>query len=360
MHAIVLALALLGTNPAAAAEQSLPAIDRVVARQLGQDAPGIAVLVTRAGKVVHMRGYGYANLQDEIAVSADTVFDLASVSKQMTALGAALLIADGRLSLDSEIGDVLPEFASDGVERAITLSDLIHHVAALPDYLSAEDIEFSATSSNAEVVDWLAGMPLTGSPGLRYEYSNSAYLLLASTIAAAAGTPDLRSFLRQRVWQPLGMRSTSIATPAAGVKRQQIARGYKGEGGDFELSEEPSQVQGDGSVLTTLRDLARYEQALVEHRLLDAAHTEMLFQNGEFDNGNPIDDGEGYGYGFGWSLGEWNGSSYASHGGSWMGTATYYLRNLDSGVSVIVLANGEDLDAEALASAVEAAYSKSE
>lgn len=137
MHAIVLALALLGTNPAAAAEQGLPAIDRVVARQLGQDAPGIAVLVTRAGKVVHMRGYGYANLQDEIAVSADTVFDLASVSKQMTALGAALLIADGRLSLDSEIGDVLPEFASDGVERAITLSDLIHHVAALPDYLSA-------------------------------------------------------------------------------------------------------------------------------------------------------------------------------------------------------------------------------
>ncbi|HWS25388.1 MAG TPA: serine hydrolase domain-containing protein [Xanthomonadales bacterium] len=355
MHAIVLALALLGASPAAAVDQSLPAIDRIVARKLGQEAPGIAVLVMRSGKVVHMRGYGHANVQDKIAVNADTVFDLASVSKQMTALGAALLIADGSLSLDSEIGEVLPDFASDGVERAITVSDLIHHVAALPDYLNAEEVEFTATSSNAEVVDWLAGMPLTGPPGLRYEYSNSAYLLLASTIAAAAGTPDLRSFLRQRVWQPLGMSSTSIATPAAGVKRPQIARGYKGEDGQFELSEEPSQVQGDGSVLTTLRDLARYEQALVEHRLLDAAHTSMLFQNGEFDNGNPIDDGEGSGYGFGWSLGDWNGSRYATHSGSWMGTATYYLRNLDSGVSVIVLANGEDLDAEELASAVEAA-----
>lgn len=355
MHAIALALGLLCTGTLAATDANLPAIDRLVSREVGHGAPGIAVLVTRAGKVVHMRGYGYADLDQKIRVNADTVFDLASVSKQMTALGAALLIADGTLAIDSEVGEVLPEFASDGVERAITISDLLHHVAALPDYLSAEDIEFSASSTNAEVVDWLAGMPLTGSPGLRYEYSNSAYLLLANVIAAAADTPDLRSFLRQRVWRPLGMQSTSIATPAPGVKRGQIARGYKGEHGDFEISEEASQVQGDGSVLTTLRDLAHYEQALVEHRLLDAAHTQMLFENGEFDNGNPIDDGEGYGYGFGWSLGEWNGSRYAAHSGSWMGTATYYLRNLDSGVSVIVLANGEDLDAEALASAVERA-----
>lgn len=353
-------LLLASAGPTVAADPQIPAIDTLVTAVAGQEAPGIAVLVTRAGKVVHMRGYGYADLDREIAVSADTIFDLASVSKQMTALGAALLIADGSWTLETEVGDVLPGFASDGVERAITVGDLVHHVAALPDYLGDEAPTFSETTTNAEVVDWLSGMPLEGSPGLRYEYSNSAYLLLASAIAAAADTPDLRSFLRRRVWQPLGMSSTSIATPAAGVKRQQIARGYKGEDGEFEISEEPGLVQGDGSVLTNLRDLARYEQALVEHRLLDAAHTTMLFQNGEFDNGNPIDDGEGSGYGFGWSLGEWNGSSYASHSGSWMGTSAYYLRNLDSGVSVIVLANGEDLDAEALASAVEAAYSKSE
>lgn len=355
MHAIVLALALLHATPAASPDPNLPAIDALVAPVVGQAAPGIAVLVTRAGKPVHMRGYGYADLERHIDVSADTVFDLASVSKQMTAFGAALLIADGVFTLDSEIAQVIPEFASDGEERAITVGDLIHHCAALPDYLNAEDVEFTGTSTNAEVVEWLASMPLTGSPGLRYEYSNSAYLLLASAIAAAADTPDLRSFLRQRVWQPLGMSSTSIATPAAGVKRQQIARGYKGEDGEFEISEEPSQVQGDGSVLTTLRDLARYERALSEHRLLDAAHTKMLFENGEFDNGNPIDDGEGSGYGFGWSLGEWNGFRYATHSGSWMGTSTYYLRNLDSHISVIVLANGEDLDVEALATAVEAA-----
>jgi hypothetical protein len=114
-------------------------------------------------------------------------------------------------------------------------------------------------------------------------------------------------------------------------------------------------MQGDGSVLTNLRDLARYERSLVKHRLLDARHTAMLFRNGNFDNGNPIDDGEGSGYGFGWSVSTWNGSRYAAHSGSWMGTSTYYLRNLDSGISVIVLANVEDLDVESIATDVEAA-----
>lgn len=175
---------------------------------------------------------------------------------------------------------MLPQFASDGVERAITISDLLHHVAALPDYLNAEDIEFSASSTNAEVVDWLAGMPLTGSPGLRY---GSFQLGLS---AARQRDRRRRRHTRSaqfpapaRVAARFGIRSTSIATPAPGVKRGQIARGYKGEDGKLEISEEASQVQGDGSVLTTLRDLAHYEQALVEHRLLNAAHTKMLFEN---------------------------------------------------------------------------------
>lgn len=357
MRCIVAAVALwmAGTAASAPADPTLAQVDRVVAEVIGQDAPGIAVLVTRAGQAVHMRGYGYADLDEEIEVSADTIFDLASVSKQMTALAAALLIADGTWTQQSEVAEVLPDFASDGVERAITVGDLIHHTAALPDYLGDDAPTFSETTTNAEVVDWLAGMPLEGPPGLRYEYSNSAYLLLASAIAAAAGTPDLRALLQKRVWQPLGMRSTSIATPAPGVQRALVARGYKGTDGEFEISESPGLVQGDGSVLTSVRDLARYEAALCNRQLLDARHTAMLFENGEFDNGNPIDDGDGYGYGFGWTVGQWDGTRYAAHSGSWMGTAAYYLRNLDSGISVIVLANGEDLDVEALAGAIEAA-----
>lgn len=341
---------------AGAADPRLREVDAVVAGVVGVHTPGLAVLLTHAGAVVHIRGYGYADLERRIATTPDTVFDLASVSKQMTALAVALLIADGRWTLDTGVAEVLPEIVEDGVQRPLTVGDLVHHVGALPDYLEVWEQEFDASTTNPEVVAWLASQPLEGPPGLRYAYSNSGYLLLASAVAAAAGTPDLRSFLQQRVWQPLGMHSTSIARPAAGLRRDLVARGYAGGDGEFEISESPGLVQGDGSVLTNLRDLARYERALVEERLLDARHTAMLFRNGEFDNGNPLDDGEGYGYGFGWSLGTHEGSRYATHSGSWMGTSTYYLRNLDSGVSVIVLANVEDLDVETLATEVEAAF----
>ena len=355
MRMLLLAFALLPAVPASAqkTDPHLRVVDALVEARAGKDAPGIAVLVMHAGKVVHLRGYGYADVDREIPVDGDTLFDLASVSKQMTALAAALLIVDGTWTEDRAVAKILPDFASDGVERAITVGDLIHHVAALPDYLGDDAPEFTETTTNADVVDWLAEQPLTCAPGERYEYSNSAYLLLASAVAAAAGAKDLASFLHQRVWEPLGMRSTSIALPAPGVPRRRMSRGYRGDDGEFEVSESPGLVQGDGSVLTSLRDLSRYEAALAGQTLL-GRRTSMLFRNGRFDNGEPIDDGDGNGYGFGWLLGTWQGERYASHSGSWMGTATYYQRNLDSGVSVVVLANGEDLDTEELAGKIEA------
>jgi hypothetical protein len=91
-------------------------------------------------------------------------------------------------------------------------------------------------------------------------------------------------------------------------------------------------------VKTTLADLALYEAAIAANALVDSDQA-GLFRNGVFADGRPLDDGEGSGYGYGWSLFDRNGASYATHGGSWMGTATYFQRNLTSGVTVIVLAN---------------------
>lgn len=335
----------------AAADPRLPAVDAVVEAVVGVDAPGIAVLVSEHGKVRHLQGYGDADLDAETPVTPDTLFDLASVSKQMTALAAALLIEDGTLTPDAEIGSLIEAFDVPDEHRPVTINDLVHHLGALPDYWN--ELEgFGPRTDNAAVVDWLSGMPLKRAPGTRYEYSNSGYVLLASALAAAEGTPDLRTLLRQRVWQPLGMRSTGLVQPPAGVPASRIARGYKGSDGEFEPSRYPSVLQGDGSIVTSIRDLARYEAALAEGTLLD--DTDVLFVNGRYDNGRPIDDGEGTdaGYGYGWSLYEREGERHAGHAGSWMGTATYYQRNLDSGLSVIVLANGEDLDTQSLAEAI--------
>lgn len=337
--------------PARAADPHLPEVDALVAAVVGVDAPGVAILVSAQGEVRHLRGYGVADLDTETPVTPDTLFDLASVSKQMTALAAAMLVEDGTLGLDTEIGSLVESFAVPDEHRPVTVSDLVYHLGGLPDYW--KELEgFGQRTDNSAVLEWLSAMPLRQAPGTRYEYSNSGYVLLASTLAAAAGTADLRALLKNRVWQPLGMRSTGLVTPPAGVPSPRVARGYKGSEGEFEVSSYPSVLQGDGSVLSSIRDLARYEAALAEGSLLD--DTEQLFVNGSYDNGRPIDDGEGNqaGYGYGWSLYQRDGKRHAGHAGSWMGTAAYYQRNLDTGLSVIVLANGEDLDTQSLAEAI--------
>lgn len=338
-------------TPVRAADPHLPEVDALVEPVVGADAPGVAVLVSENGEVRHLRAYGVADMETKTPVTPDTLFDLASVSKQMTALVAAMLVEDGTLGLDTAVGSIIESFDVPDKHRPVTVGDLVYHLGGLPDYWN--ELEgFNENTDNDAVVEWLSSMPLRRAPGTRYEYSNSGYVLLASTLAAAAGTDDLHSLLKSRVWQPLGMSSTGLVTPPAGIPAGSVARGYKGSDGEFEVSVHPSVLQGDGSVLSSIRDLARYEAALADGSLLE--DTDQLFVNGKYDNGRPIDDGEGSkaGYGYGWSIYQRNGERHAGHAGSWMGTAAYYHRNLDTGLSVIVLANGEDLDTQSLAEAI--------
>ncbi len=331
-------------------------VDAVVEPLIGKDTPGLGVLVMKNGKVLHLKGYGEANIETGAPVTPDTLFDLASVSKEMTAMAAMLQIEDGLYEPETEISTILPAFADrPGDERALTVSDLVHHVAGLTDYLDGnEALDYQDETTNQEVIAWLARQKPVRPPGVKYEYSNSAYLTLGSLVAAADEEKSLDSVLYNRIFQPLGMTSTGLITSKR-VKLSRRARGYVGTGGDFELNEENTVTEGDGNVFTSLADLARYEQALATNGLLSEEATAKLFENGTYDDGSPIEvDGEGYGYG--WSLAEGK-QRYASHSGSWMGTSTYYQRNLTTGVTVILLANGEDMSNGDLAVDIESAIS---
>jgi CubicO group peptidase (beta-lactamase class C family) len=172
---------------------------------------------------------------------------------------------------------------------------------------------------------------------------------LGSLVAAADGADDLAAVLQSRLWDASGMADTALPDPIDPDRR---VSGYAGTGGDFEPSLDPNIVQGDGNVFSTLRDLARYEQGFWDATYL--SDTTALFTNGRFDDGTPVEDDSGEGYGYGWSLSNDGDSDYAAHTGSWMGTSTLYQRNLTSGVTVILLANGEDADLWELAADIEA------
>jgi CubicO group peptidase (beta-lactamase class C family) len=358
LSAFCLGAALLIGRATAQEPPVLEQIDALVEPYLGEQAPGIGVLAMRDGEVVHMRGYGLADLEAEIPVDENTVFDLASVSKQMTGLAAMLLIEEGRLHRGTKLGDVLPAFAAHETGgRALTVDDLLRHVSGLPDYLGGVDgLEYGPTTTNAEVIDWLAAQPLVRAPGTAFEYSNSGYLVLGTLVAAVDGQAGLAATLEARIWEKLGMEATGLVAPAEGVEPASIAKGYAGMGGEFVPSAEPNISEGDGNVFSSLADLARYEAGLARSELLHEDLTAALFATGMMDDGSPLVQEDGKtGYGFGWNLETIEGIHHASHSGSWMGTSTFYLRNLSSGLTVIVLANGEDMDSEALAQEIDTA-----
>lgn len=345
----VLALALVLLAPAALAAPHEAEIDAIVTPSLGAETPGLAVLVTRHGKTLIAKGYGLADLEKQIPVTPDTVFDLASVSKQMTALVALRFARDGRLDLDAPLHDALPGFQRPGEDaRPITALDLIHHVSGLPDYTG----DYTPVLANDDVVAWASVQKLDFAPGTAFSYSNTGYVVLASALAQVAGAASFGAVLQDEIFAPLGMTATAAPFPRAALKPGRVAIGYTRDGAGFAVNSDPGPITGDGSVFTSVNDLARYEAALDGHRLLDADATARLFANGAFEDGRPLADEDGDGYGFGWSVGD----NLAWHSGSWSGTSAYYLRELTSGVSVIVLANADGVATGDLACAIAQLY----
>lgn len=332
-----------GPGAAGAVEVRHPGVEAAVARYVGEQTPGVAVLVARHGRPLHLAGHGLADLARRTPVSVDTLFDLASVSKQMTALAAMLLVREGRLDPEAPVADVLPGFRGEGAKagRPVRVRHLVHHTSGLPDYLDEDArLRYSGSTTDAQVIDWLGSEPLDRKPGKRFDYSNTGYVVLASVVAAAAGANSLAEVLSARVFGPLGMTATGLVSPRHPERR---ATGYEGDRGGFTPSRWDTLAQGDGNVFSSIADMARYEAALSDGRLLDAAGMRALVTNGRLDDGRPIKD-EGEGYGWGWILEEEDGRTIiASHEGSWMGTAALYYRDLETGLSVIILANGEDL-----------------
>ena len=335
-------------------DPELESVDEVVASAVGKQTPGLGVLVMKDGEVLHMKGYGVADVESGKEVDADSLFDLASLSKEMTALAAMLQMKDGLYEKDTPISELLPVFAKTEFDgRPVNVGDLVHHLSGLTDYLSGDEtLDYGEKTTNAQVLEWLAKQPQDHPAGEKFDYSNSGYVTLGSLVAAADKADSLSDVLHARVWDKLDMDSTGLITP---VHPDRVVSGYKGEGGDFEPSDDTTNVEGDGNVFTSLRDLSKYEHALSQHELLSEEATDELFENGDYDDGSPIEDEDGKGYGFGWTVEEADGEKYAVHTGSWKGTATYYQRNLTTGVTVIVLANNEDAGVVPLAEAIESA-----
>ncbi len=334
----------LGAEVGAASQFSLGAkptaeIDRLVADSLWENGPGVAVLILDQG-TVWQKGYGLSDVEKQRPITPDTVFDLASVSKQMTAIAILILMEAGELELEDAVIEHLPDFADPNPDDPILIADLLYHTSGLADYTGdawqGTDAAFARLTVE-EHLQWLNTQEIEGDRGVEFEYNNSGYALLALIIERVSGQP-FRDFMAEQIFRPLGMNNTVVFADLA----QQIpnrAEGYAvSPEGTFNPSASPSVIAGDGNIFSSIADLARYDQGLRNGDLVEPATLQLAFTPGTLDNG------ESFAYGLGWAVGP----DYVEHSGSWYGTSTFYRHYTEMPVTIIVLSNDENYPVDEL------------
>ncbi len=316
-----------------------------------RDAPGAAVLVLIDGRTIFQRGYGVADLRSSRGIDEHTNFRLASVTKQFTAMAVMLLVHDGKLTYDTRLTDVFPDFPDYG--KSIAIRNLLNHTSGLLDYEDLMPRTFSSEVQiqDAEVLDLLKRRTATKfAPGSQWEYSNSGYVVLGEIVARVSGMP-FGTFLRDRVFGPLNMNQTLAYQKGKNTISNRAFGHSRVKGAWQETDQSPtSATLGDGGVYSSLADLARWDQALRRHTLLSESEMQAWATPVSVPGGSVVEpDGTPAAYGFGWFLNSYRGHARMWHYGETIGFRTAIQRFPADSLTVIILCNRSDLNPTALA-----------
>jgi CubicO group peptidase (beta-lactamase class C family) len=331
LSAILVSFLLSGS----AAGQSPGDLDAIARSYYPENEPGAAVLVTKNGEALLRKGYGLADLEQGIRIEPDMVFRIGSVTKQFTAAATLLLEQEGKLSVSDDLRRFLPDFPRGG--RVIRIEHLLTHTSGIRSYtdMPAFGKDMRKDRSVEEIIDLFRDEPLAFEPGEKYAYNNSGYILLGAIIEKASGK-SYEAFLREKIFEPLGMSQTYYGSASRIIPRR--AQGYDGAAGEFENAEYLSMTlpYAAGSLLSTVDDLAKWDRALYGTALLDKASLDKWWK--PFS----LSSGESTHYGYGWSISSYEGRAVIGHGGGINGFTCHLLRIPEEGVLVVVLTNRND------------------
>ncbi len=305
------------------------------------ETPGCAVAVTHPGGE-HLAAFGMADLENPSPVTDGTVFDLGSVSKQLTSGAIALLVADERLDLGADVTELLPDVGP--FSGVVTVADLIHHTSGLPDYiglLDADDDEVTTTD------DALAALAADGSwsgatPGAGFQYSNTNYLLLSEIVEAVDGR-SLVEFSDEEIFEPLGMDQTAVRDDQGPLLEDQ-AQGYEPSEGGWRPVGSSWRQTGDGAVHATAEDLLAWMRLFVDSPAAGSGLGSEAWLEPMTAPGPSVDD-DGGAYAGGLFVSSSDDGAVLSHAGSWIGYASATVVAPEAGVGVAVACNIDGLDA---------------
>jgi CubicO group peptidase (beta-lactamase class C family) len=326
-------------------------VDKLFARWDKPGTPGCSLGVVRDGRLVYEKSYGQADVEQDRRIGPDTVFHIASISKQFTAFAVLLLEKDGKLSLDDDVRKYLPELHDFG--KRITLRHLLLHTSGLRDQwdlLVLAGWRMSDVITEDDVFRLVCRQrELNFDPGARHLYCNTGYTLAARVVERVSGQP-FREFARRRIFEPLGMKHTRFPADHEEIVPGR-ARSYNPSGpGTYRNAILSYGTAGATSLLTTVSDLARWDQNFYEPRVGDEKLIARLQEAGALNDGKKID------YALGVEHGEYRGLKCVEHGGSDAGFRCDLIRFPAERFSVIILANTSDVNAGNLARQVTGLY----
>lgn len=341
--------------PAAVVEQLSQdlrdAIDAAVREEMDrQELVGVAVGVIRDGTVAYTAGYGYADREEGVPVTNDTLFRWASISKPVTAVAAMQLVETGTLDLRADIREHVPEFPGKGAP--ITTEQLLAHLGGIVHYTNGPVIrtqrEYDTPNPYESVIlalDTFAPSPLVNQPGERYSYSTRGYIL-ASAVVERAGEQPFAQQVQERICEPLGL--TTLQPDYQWVDIPNRAKGYRMVRGHVFPSTDTdvSWKLGGGGFISNVHDLARFAAALMNSELVNEATTQDMWTPRTDANG------ESSGYGLGLRATTSNGQLRIMHTGSQEKTRTRMVFYPEAGHGIVVMTNSEHGDCGAISTAM--------
>lgn len=324
--AMLAAAGLLLPGSTAHAQDRTDAIDEMFSWATNES-PGCVVGVAQHGELVVHRAYGMADLERGIPLTTGSILDAGSVQKQFTAAAVLLLAAEGRLSLDDDIREHIPELPDYG--HTITLDHLLTHTSGVRDWSGMLPLAEDDPPVLALV---LRQRGLNFAPGEEWSYSSSGFELLKEVVARTTGMP-FAEFVQQRLFEPLGMASTEYRD-ASDVDAEGSALAYAKQGDAWRLDMLLGNDRGGGALLTTAGDLITWSEALMGD-LLGSFVTEKIEEPARLSNGREL------GYGRGQFLDANRGGRVLWHTGGAAGYSAFLARYPEQGLSISMMCNAD-------------------
>jgi CubicO group peptidase (beta-lactamase class C family) len=329
---VLVALLLLGFQ--AEAQQSK--LDSIFSAGIKDGAPGCAAAVIKDGKVIYKKAFGLANIENQVPITGETVFDIASLSKQFTGLCISKLVGEGKLKVDEDIHTYLPELPDFG--KKITVGNLVHHTSGIrdwPEALETAGWHYSELADFGDIMKMVRNQrSLDFAPGSLFSYSNTNYNLLAAIVARVSGV-SFRKYTDSVLFQPLGMLHTHFRDDVDEVFPKLAGSYYPNHGKYFGLTNVLT-AYGSSSLFTSLDDMVKW-----------MSHFDQAFSAKDPDYLRMTQQvkttaGDSVNYGYGIEVRFQPGLPVISHGGSWAGYRTETMYFPRQHISFIVLSNGSD------------------